>query len=81
MKKMIVVAMVLVLAGCTDAEKARWGALGEEAEIVCYSGNAVIFSDESTGKVMDGEGNGLAFRSKSSGKYVRTYADCIVTEK
>lgn len=81
MKKMLMVAMVLALAGCTDAEKARWGALGEEAEVVCYSGNAVIFRDESTGKVMDGEGNGLAFRSKSSGKYVRTYADCIVTEK
>ena len=81
MKKMIVVAMVLVLAGCTDAERSKFGAYGSEAVITCYSGNAVIFDDESTGKVLEADGNGIAFRSKSSGKYVRAYADCIVTEK
>ena len=73
--------MVLALAGCTDAQMSSFGALGSEARITCYSGNAVIFDSESTGKVMEAEGNGLAFRDKASGKYVRAYADCIVTEK
>lgn len=81
MRKMIVVfALSLVAAGCTDAERASWGALGGEGTIKCYSGGEVVFDSQSTGKILQGRDGGLMFREKSSGKYIRAYADCIVKE-
>lgn len=66
------------LAACTDAERASWGSLGEESTIQCYSGGQVVFSDESTGKVVSGE-QGVYFRSKTTGSYIKTFADCVIT--
>lgn len=70
---------LLAMASCTDAERASFNALGEEARVVCYSGSKVIFDDTSTGKVAQLDGDGITFKSKSTGGYVRAFADCIVT--
>lgn len=81
-KKLIALSLVLVAAmgaGCTDAERASWGALGEESDIKCYSGGVEVFSDTSTGKVLAAEG--IIYRSKTTGKYVRAYADCVTISK
>lgn len=78
---LIALALTLALAGCTDAEMASFGALGDESDIKCWSGSSVIFEDTSTGKVAQLDGDGIVFRSKSTGKYVRAYADCIVTSR
>ena len=81
MRKFIVIgAICLVAAGCTDAERASWGALGNEGTIKCYSGGQIVFDSKSTGKIIQGKDGGLLFREKSSGKYIRAYADCIVKE-
>lgn len=81
MRKMIaVVGLCIIAAGCTDAERASWGALGSEGTIKCYSGGQVVFDSQSTGKIIQGKDGGLLFREKGSGKYVRAYADCIVKE-
>lgn len=69
----------IAITACTDAERAALSSLGDEASITCYSGGAVIYSDTSTGKVMAGEG--LFYKSKTTGRYVRNYADCIVVSK
>ncbi len=82
--KKILLALVLTLltvTGCTDAEMASFGAYGDESDIKCWSGAAVIFEDTSTGKVAQLDGDGIVFKSKTTGKYVRAYADCIVTSK
>ena len=79
MKRIILVVAVLVLAGCTDAERASLAAYGDEARVVCYSGTQVIFDDTSTGKVAQLDGDGITFKSKKTGRYVRAFADCIVT--
>jgi hypothetical protein len=77
---LIVVAVALV--GCTDASRSALGTLGSEADIVCYSGGRAVFSDRSTGKILGSEsGAGVYYRSKNSGRYVRAYADCIVTSE
>lgn len=81
MKGILVLALIALLCGCTDAEWASYGAYGEEAGVFCYSGGKVIFSDESTGKVLQLDGDGITYKSKKSGRYVRAYADCIVVEK
>ncbi len=79
--KNLLLLVVLVLVGCTDADMASLGALGEESEIKCYSGAQIIFDDISTGKIIQGDDGGLFFRSKSTGKFVRAYADCVVQSK
>ena len=78
-KKIIALLAVATLVGCTDAERASFGAYGDEARIVCYSGARIIFDDVSTGKVAQLDGDGITFKSKKTGGYVRAFADCIVT--
>lgn len=81
MKKILVLlalALTVAIAGCTDAEMASFGAYGDEAKVTCWSGATVIYESVSTGKVAQLDGDGIVFRSKTSGKYVRAYADCIV---
>lgn len=81
LKCLLVACACTALLGCTDAERASMFALGDEANITCWSGSAVIFSDVSTGKVAQLDGDGITFRSKTTGNYVRAFADCIVTAK
>lgn len=82
MKKLLIcLALTVVVAsvsGCTDAEIASFSAYGDESTVTCYSGSQVIFDDTSTGKVAQLDGDGIVFKSKKTGKYVRAYADCIV---
>ena len=73
--------LVLVASGCTDAERSSLMAYGSPASVTCYSGGQIIFEDESTGKVLPLDGDGLSFRSKSTNKLVRAYADCILIDK
>lgn len=84
MKKAIlgVVLVAALAAGCTDAERASLGSYGSQAQVLCYSGGKVVFEDTSTGKVMASQGEeGIVFKSKTTGNYVRAFADCIVIEK
>lgn len=82
MKKfLIAAAVVLMLAGCTDAERARYGSYNEQSDVVCYSGGVVISEDVSTGKVLSLDGDGFSYRSAKDGKYVRSFADCILRVK
>lgn len=74
------VAFILAaLSACTDAELATYGAYGESASVKCYSGGDLIHDDVSTGKVIQIDGDGITYKSKNTGQYVRAYADCIVT--
>lgn len=84
MKKILISAVLLAaasLAACTDAERASFTALGDQSSITCYSGGEVIFTDESTGKVQQLDGDGITYLSAKTRKYVRAFADCIVTNK
>lgn len=76
----LILASLVLLAGCTDAERAALGALGEQAHIRCYSGGMVVYEATSTGKVRGGGEAGLSFMDAKTGKYTRVYADCIVEE-
>lgn len=74
----LAVAIAVLATSCTDAERASLFAYGDEAEITCYSGGAVIFQDHSTGKVTQLDGDGITYKSKNTNSYVRAFADCIV---
>ena len=79
MNYLILAISVLVLAGCTDANRSSLMSYGAEARVVCYSGGVVVFDDVSSGKVQKLDGDGIAFQSKTTNKHVRAFADCIAT--
>jgi uncharacterized lipoprotein YehR (DUF1307 family) len=72
----IALLLVISVAGCTDAERASFSSLGNEADVTCFSGGQVVYKDVSTGKVLTG--GGLYYKSETTGRYVKNYADCIV---
>lgn len=80
-KTLIALFAALALAGCTDAERANLFSYGDQALVTCYSGGVAIFEDTSTGKIVSLDGDGFAFKSATTGKMTRAYADCILVVK
>lgn len=84
MKKAIIAlalaAGIFTVTGCTDAEQAQLFAYGSKTQVKCYSGGVLIFEDESTGKVSQGEA-GIYYKSSKTQELVHTYADCIVMQE
>lgn len=82
LKKILIAgALALGLVGCTDAERASMFAYGDEAIVTCVSGGEIFREYRSTGKVMQLDGDGIAFRDKATGRFVRAFADCVVEEQ
>lgn len=78
MRKFIVLT-ALAITGCTDSSRAWISQYGDESAVQCFSGGQIIYSGTSTGKISsNAEEDGLYFKEKESGKFVRLYADCIV---
>lgn len=74
-----VMLMAMALVACTDADMAHMSQLGDAAHVQCFSGGQVIYDGHSTGKIQSNQSeDGLYFREKESGKFVRLYADCVV---
>jgi len=79
MKNILLLAALFVVAGCTDASMAHLGQLGDESAVQCFSGGQVVYSGTSTGRIeSNANEDGIYFREKESGKFVRLYADCVV---
>jgi len=79
MKGLFVLTALLAVAGCTDATMAHIGQLGDQSAVQCFSGGQVVYNGTSTGKIeSNANEDGIYFKEKESGKFVRLYADCIV---
>ena len=82
MKKLIFLATALTalaLAGCTDVQRAHYGAIGSEARVSCYSGGKLIADDFSTGKVQNaGQSDGYEFKSVTTGRLQQFTGACVV---
>lgn len=79
LKTVLFLIVVLAITGCTDASMAHFSQIGDEATVQCFSGGQVIYSGTSTGKIESNQSeDGLYFKEKESGKFVRLYADCVV---
>ncbi|MGJ8515290.1 hypothetical protein R84865_002238 [Carnimonas sp. R-84865] len=83
MKKLFITALaILLISGCTDAKRARLLSYGSAANVSCYSGGRLVLDDLSTGRVISDEsGSGVYYESANTGKFVHTYADCIIKQK
>lgn len=77
MKWMVLVAMLMTVTGCSDAERATFGVFGVGSTVTCYSGGVKVYEGESTGKVRV-RNSGYAFTSKATGQDIRTNADCVI---
>lgn len=74
-----IVAVIVALAGCTNAQWAQVTSLGSPADIVCYSGGRVIYQGRSTGKVSTEQGSdGWFFQDAADNRLVRVSGQCVV---
>lgn len=77
--KILLLSMTVVLAGCTDADMAHMSQFNDPAHVQCFSGGKVVYNGQSTGKIASNANeDGLYFKEKETGKFVRLYADCVV---
>ena len=77
---MVLIYVLLSLWGCTDAQIAKLGGLGNEAKVKCWSGGQVIYEGMSTGKVQsEANSDGYFFRDKESGKLMEVSGNCVIT--
>lgn len=76
---LLALAIAVSLAGCTDATRAHMGQYNDPAEVTCFSGGQTVYQGTSTGKIESNKDeDGLYFRERESGRFVRLYADCVV---
>lgn len=75
----IILMSLLFTISCSDAKISNFTAIGNEANVRCYSGGVIVYEGTSSGKVETEEGSdGWYFKDKKSRKLIRTNADCVV---
>ena len=80
MKKTILLACVLLLVGCTSAERGKVMSYGQEHTVQLYSGGKLVREWKSTGKVCnETQSDGYFFTEKETGAHVRVTGDIVVT--
>ena len=71
--------LVLLLAGCSDTERASFSAWGAPGHITCYSGGQVFYEGDSTGKIQTvDKSDGWEFKEKGTDKFVRVSGACVI---
>jgi len=76
----ILLLLFIGLMGCTEAEMAKIGALGNAAKIKCYSGGVVIYEGRSTGKVSsEANSDGYFFRDADDQRLKEVSGNCVIT--
>lgn len=80
MKIVLCFLICIMLIGCTDAQRGKISALGDNAKIECYSGDKLIYSGFSSGKISNEENSdGYYFRDKKTDKYMEVCGNCVIT--
>ncbi len=76
---LLVLAFTFMFTACTDTALASIGAIGDAADVTCYSGGQVIFKGRSTGVVEATQNSdGWEFKDAATGKFVRISGTCVV---
>ena len=77
----LVVALMLVV-GCTDAQKSQIGSLGSKFKVTLYSNGEAVREWESTGKVMaESESDGWYFTDAKTNKLVRVSGSVVIEQE
>lgn len=81
-KAAIVTALGLTIGmtGCTDAERAKIGGLGDEHRVELYSGGELVRTWTSSGKVhSEQHSDGYYFNDKDTGLLIEVAGDVVIT--
>ena len=79
MKTFMMIFLVVLMCGCTDAMYGGLTSYGSAAEVTCYSGGIVTYDGISTGKVVaTSQSDGWEFVDSKTNKFMRVSGDCIV---
>ncbi len=81
MKKTIIAAIIAAITStaCSDAARAKLGAIGDAGTITCYSGGKAIYQGKSTGKIMSENGtDGWYFMESGTGDLIRISGTCVI---
>ena len=69
-----------MLAGCGAAERAQLFAIGSDATVKCYSGDTVIYSGKSNGKVESPQSSdGYVFMDAATDRLTEVSGNCVIT--
>lgn len=69
----------LLIASCTDTDRASINAYGNPGIISCYSGGKLIFEGSSTGVIQTvSHSDGWEFKDSKTGKFIRVSGDCVI---
>ena len=84
MKKFLfstMIVTVMLLASCTDSERAKWGGLGDEFKVEMINcDGSVARTWISTGKVLsEANSDGYYFKDKETGKLIEVTGRLIIT--
>ncbi len=83
MKKLsLIIIAAIAVSGCTDAGISKLTNFGKGAYIKCYSGTALIYDGESTGKVIsENNSDGYAFKDAKTNVLTEVSGNCIIKQK
>ena len=77
-----IIAVSIILCGCSSGDIAKFTSLGTDALVTCYSGGKVIYEGYSSGIVQSEKGSdGWYFKEKSTGYLVMVTGNCIIKHK
>lgn len=77
---LLIVALAIVTAGCTDAQRGKVWALGDSAKVECYSGGVLIYSGISSGKLSsEQQSDGYNFVDEKTDKFMEVSGNCVIT--
>jgi len=75
-----ILVLSLLSSACTDRAKSAFKRFGNQATILCYSGEYEIYRGKSSGKVSHPENLGItSFVEAKTGRYIEISGTCIVT--
>jgi len=82
MKKAIVLISLMILVGCTSADRAKFGSLGSRHKITLYSGGIAVKVWHSTGYINNEEhSDGYYFMDDATGKLIRVSGNIVIEQE
>lgn len=79
MYKFLALISIVLLSGCTDADRGKLGAIGKDGHIQCWSGDHKFYDGYSTGVVHTEETtDGWYFVEKSTNEFIRISGNCLI---
>jgi len=82
MKKTILLVSLMLLTGCTSADRAKFGSLGSKHKITLYSGGTAVRTWYSSGVIQNEEhSDGYYFMDDTTHRLVRVSGQIVIEQE